>query len=211
MSRTAQMSKEKRQSIITLIHGQNKSIKHYDETGSHEDFHRKERPRVTSAAEDKFIIELTASQIAAQINASESLSNRHNSTSRVQRRLHQSVLHDRIAVKKPLLKDTNKKKRLAWSKKHKPWTLDRWKLVWWVPICDFWFQPACLCETQSRWTDDLCMCGSHREAQRRMVWGFFAGDTVCDLFRIQGTLNQYDCHSILQRYAIPSTLARFLH
>jgi Fe-S cluster biogenesis protein NfuA len=21
-----------------------------------------------------------------------------------------------------------------------------------------------------------------------MVWGFFAGDTVCDLFRIQGTL-----------------------
>ena len=28
-----------------------------------------------------------------------------------------------------------------------------------------------------------------------MVWGCFAGDNVCDLFRIQGTLNQhgYDC------------------
>jgi transposase len=32
-----------------------KTIKRYDETGSHEDHHRKGRPRVTSAAEDKFI------------------------------------------------------------------------------------------------------------------------------------------------------------
>jgi hypothetical protein len=31
-----------------------------------------------------------------------------------------------------------------------------------------------------------------------MVWGCFAGDTVCDLFRIQGTLNQHGYYSILQ-------------
>uniref|UniRef100_A0A4W5RLT6 non-specific serine/threonine protein kinase n=1 Tax=Hucho hucho TaxID=62062 RepID=A0A4W5RLT6_9TELE len=46
------------QSIITLRHeGQSfaKTIKRYDETVSHEDCHRKGRPRVTSAAEDKFI------------------------------------------------------------------------------------------------------------------------------------------------------------
>ena len=55
---------------------------------------------------------------------------------------------------------------------------------------------------QSRWTDDLCMCGSHREAWRRC----FAGDTVCDLFRIQGTLNQHGYHSILKWYVIPSGL-----
>ena len=34
-----------------------------------------------------------------------------------------------------------------------------------------------------------------------MVWGCFAGDSVSDLFRIQGRLN-----SIRQRYAIPSGL-----
>ena len=39
-----------------------------------------------------------------------------------------------------------------------------------------------------------------------MVWGCFAGDSVSDLFRIQGTLNQHGYHSILQRYAIPSGL-----
>jgi transposase len=32
-----------------------KTIKLYDKTGSHEDSHRKGRPRVNSAAEDKFI------------------------------------------------------------------------------------------------------------------------------------------------------------
>ena len=39
-----------------------------------------------------------------------------------------------------------------------------------------------------------------------MVWGGFAGDTVCDLFRNQGTLNHHGYHSILQRYTIPSGL-----
>jgi hypothetical protein len=39
-----------------------------------------------------------------------------------------------------------------------------------------------------------------------MVWGCFAGDTVWDLFRIQGTLNHHGYHSILQQYAITSGL-----
>jgi hypothetical protein len=39
-----------------------------------------------------------------------------------------------------------------------------------------------------------------------MVWWCFAGDTVFDLFRIQGTLKQHGYHSILQRYTIPSGL-----
>jgi hypothetical protein len=54
--------------------------------------------------------ELPASAIAAQINALQSSSNRHFSTSTVQRRLCESGLYGRIAAKKPLLKDINKKK-----------------------------------------------------------------------------------------------------
>ena len=38
------------------------------------------------------------------------------------------------------------------------------------------------------------------------VSGCFASDTVCDLFRIQGTLNQHDYPIILLLYAIPSGL-----
>jgi transposase len=67
MGRTVQISKEKRQYIITLRHeGQTirkisrtlkdsssvvtKNVKRYDETGSHEDRHRKGRSGVTFAA-----------------------------------------------------------------------------------------------------------------------------------------------------------------
>jgi hypothetical protein len=39
-----------------------------------------------------------------------------------------------------------------------------------------------------------------------MLWESFAGDTVSDLFRIQGTLKQHGYHNILQRYTIPSGL-----
>ena len=70
-------------------------------------------------------LELPASEIAAQIKASQSSSNRHISTSTVQMRLRESGLHGQIEAKKPLLKDTNNKKRLARAKKHKQWTLDR--------------------------------------------------------------------------------------
>ena len=38
------------------------------------------------------------------------------------------------------------------------------------------------------------------------MWGRFVGDTVSDLFRIQGTLNQHGYHSILQQHAIPPGL-----
>ena len=62
-------------------------------------------------------LELSASKIAAQINASQSSSNRHISTSTVQRGSCESGLCCLIAAKKPLLKDSNKKKRHAWAKK----------------------------------------------------------------------------------------------
>ena len=52
------------------------------------------------------------------------------------------------------------------------------------------------------------MPGSHCEAWRRRCdgGGGFAGDTVGDLFKIEGILNQHGYHSILQRHAIPSGL-----
>ena len=41
--------------------------------------------------------------------------------------------------------------------------------------------------------------------EEEVLW-CFAGDSVSDLFRIQGTLNQHGYHIILQRYTIPHGL-----
>jgi transposase len=90
MMATSEISKEKKQAIITLIQSIQKmsrtlkvslgavpkTIKCCDETGSNEDRHRKGRPKVTSAAEDKFIS-----------YQPQSSSNRQISTSTVQWRL----------------------------------------------------------------------------------------------------------------------------
>jgi len=77
-----------------------KTIKRYDETGSHEDLLREGRPRVIYAAKDNLIRvtslrnhKLTAPQIRAHINASQSSSSGHISTSTVQRRLCESGFH----------------------------------------------------------------------------------------------------------------------
>ena len=158
-----------------------KTIKRYKETGSHEDRPRKGRPRVTSAAEDKFIRvtslrnrRLTAAQIRDQVNATQSSSSRHISRTTVKRRLCESGLHGRIAARKPLLRTGNKQKRLVWAKEHKEWTLDQWKSVLWSDESKFEIfgsNHRVFCATQKRWTDGLYMPGSHREAWRRRCDG----------------------------------------
>ena len=88
-------------------------------------------------------LELPASEIAAQIHASQSSSNRHISTWTVQRRL-------------------RKNKRYTWLGQE-TWTMDIKRVkIFLVPTAvSLW----------RRWTDDLCMCGSHREVWRRRCDG----------------------------------------
>jgi hypothetical protein len=76
-----------------------------------------------------------------------------------------STIHGQIAGKKPLLKNTNNKKRLAWAKKHKQWTLDWWKSALWSDESKFeMFGSSCSVFVRRRageQDNDLCMCGSH--------------------------------------------------
>jgi hypothetical protein len=97
----------------------------------------------------------------------------------------ESGLHGQIAARK-LLKYSSKKSRLAWAKKHEQWTWDSLKSVLWSDVSKFEsiYSNRCVFETQSRCTDDLCMCGSHCEAWR---CGGALLVTLNDLFWIQGT------------------------
>jgi hypothetical protein len=85
-----------------------------------------------------------------------------------------------------LLKDTNNNKRLAWAKKHKQWTLDRWKSVLWSePKCEI-FGSKLLVFVRRRVGArmiSVCVVPSVKHGGGVMVWGCFAGDNVCDFFR----------------------------
>ena len=120
-----------------------------------------------------------------------------------------SCLHGQIAAKKALLKDTNKKKRLAWAKKHDQWKLDRWKSVSWSDESKFEIFGSNHRVFVRRRVSELMISACVIPTVKHggvMVWGCVAGDTVSDLFRIQGTLSQHGYCSILQRYTITSGL-----
>ena len=114
-------------SFKSLFKDSRKTIKHNDEILSAIGKEDPELPLLQRISS----LELSASEVAAQINASQLSSNRHISTSTFQRRLRESGLHGWISLKKPLLKDTNKENRLAWAEKHEKWILDQWKAVLW--------------------------------------------------------------------------------
>ena len=109
-------------------------------------------------------------------------------------------------LQKKLLKDTNNKKRLACAKKNERWTLHQWKSVHWSDESKFEiFGPSRHVFGRCRvgeWMISACVVSTVKHGR----WWCVAVDTVSDLFRIQGTLNQRCYHSILQRNAIPSGL-----
>ena len=99
--------------------------------------------------------------------------------------------------------------KLAWAKKHEQWTLDQWKSVLWSDESKyeiFGSNRCVLWDTVGERMISACVIPTVKHGGggvKVWVWVCFAGDTVCDLFTIQGTFNQHGYHSILQRYAIP--------
>ena len=63
--------------------------------------------------------------------------NKQLSRSTVSRRLCENGLHVRVAVKKPLLRKANIRKRLKFAKSHKDWTVDQWMKVLWTGKSNF--------------------------------------------------------------------------
>ena len=107
-----------------------------------------------------------------------------------------SGLYGRYAAKKPLPKDTNNKKRLAWAKKHRQWKLDQWKSVLWSDESTFESfgsnRRVFLRDRVGERMISVCVVPTVKHGGRGvMLWECFAGVTVSDLFKIQGTLHPF--------------------
>ena len=117
------------------------TIKRYLETGGNSNRKRSGRPKATTQSEDKFLRvnslrdrRLTGQQLQVQLNTGRS---KEVSVSTVKRRLRDAGLTGRVAVRKPLLRWQNKKKRLAWPMKHPEWTTENLKKVLWIDESKF--------------------------------------------------------------------------
>ena len=77
--------------------------------------------------------------------------------------------------------------RLAWAKKHEQWTLDWWKSVFWSNESN---RRVFVRRRVGEQMISECVVPTVKHGGGGvMAWGCFAGDTVSDLFRIQGTFN----------------------
>ncbi|KAK4513143.1 glycogen synthase kinase 3 [Mucor velutinosus] len=94
------------------------------------------RPRVLSEADKRYCVrKVTKERVSSAVKVTKMLEKNflmkfHLET--VRRALRTAGLGAIEKEKKPLLSDANVKKRLAWCKQHKDWTVDDWKRVIWT-------------------------------------------------------------------------------
>lgn len=94
-----------------------------------------DEPRKTSKRDDNKILDLS---LADKFRSATRIRPKFNeklvapiSLTTVERRLREGDLFGRIAVRKPLLRPGNKRKRLLFAKDHENLSIDQWKNVLW--------------------------------------------------------------------------------
>lgn len=117
------------------------------------------------------------------------------------------------AVKKPLLRPINKKKRLQWVQQHRNWTLEQWKNVLWTDESKFeLFGTRRRIYVRRSSTEKMapqCIMPTVKHGGGFiMVWGCFSGHGTGDLVKIEGIMKKEDYKRILQTHAIPSGLRK---
>lgn len=183
------------------------------ETGSNRNRKGSGRPRKTSKRDDNRLLEIsksnrfkTAPDLRAEINQSLVAP---ISLTTVKRRLRENGLIGRVAVKKPLLRPVNKKKRLQFAKEHKNWTIADWKNVLWTDESKFELfgshrRQYCRRKVKERYKPSCIVPTTKHGGGSVMVWGCFSFDGVGQLVKIDGIMKKEQYHNILQRHAIPS-------
>lgn len=127
----------------------------------------------------------------------------------IKRRLINVNLNGRVAARKPLLRPTNKKKRLAWAKEHQQWTPEDWKTVLFTDESKFQVFGSNRRRFVRRTVGERMLPECIQPTVKHgggsvMVWGAFGNNAVGDLVKIEGVLNSKGYHNILVRHAIPS-------
>lgn len=191
------------------------SIKRQEETGQNKDRKRSGRAKATSQAEDQHLVlnckrnrRLTAPELLSDLNSSRS---KAVSLATVKRRLNSRGLYGRVAVKKPLLRSTNKTKRLLWARKYKTWSVDNWKKVLWTDESKFQLfgsnRRIFVRRMVGERASESCVVPTVKHGGGSvMVWGCFGGFESGNFIQVKGTMRKEDYYSILQRHAIPSGL-----
>ena len=183
----------------------NYTVRKHQEMGQNKSKSQFSRLKAKASSKDNFISlqdrKLTVPNITEQLNQCHE---KNVSTSIVGRRLWETGLYGRIAVKKPLLRKQINVKRLQWAKIQK----EQWnKVLWTDKSKSKIFGSNRRVYIQLRVVESAaspCTTPTVKHGQGSvMVWESFTNCKV-DLHQVKSKLNQISYHSILQYHAIPS-------
>jgi transposase len=114
-----------------------------------------------------------------------------------------------VCARKPLFREINKAKRLAFALEHVDKPLEFWKSVLYTDEKKFELVNSkrriyCWKKKGEELRHDTIQPTVKHGGGSIMMWGCFLGERVGDLHRVQGIMKKEDYHSILQHHAIPS-------
>ena len=193
-------------------------VKKHRETGSIVDKPRSGRPRATTEREDRILVRkslgdrrLTSPELRAKMEDDHGV---HVSSRTVRSRLFSAGLRGCVAAKKPLLRDPTIRKRLAFAREHRDWTIEQWNSVLWSDESSFQlfcgakrayvrrrvgekYSPQCIVPTVKHGGGSL------------MIWGCMSGLGVGQVYRCEGTMRQDQYIRVLRNHMLPSATALY--
>jgi hypothetical protein len=204
---------------MTLSYGVvSNAIKLYKETGDYNDRIHPGRQRATTSAIDKYICSIslrdrrkTAVDIQRELHT---YCNINISTMTVRRRLMQGGLFGRVARKKPLISERNRRRRLAWARQRRHWTVKEWEKVLWTDESKFnrmgsdgkvyvrrrsgeAYSPGCVLPTMKGGGGGVC------------VWASMTGAGTVAVRLINGIMKKEQYLNILQTTMLPTARRAF--
>ena len=100
-----------------------------------------------------------------------------------------------------MVNDVNRKKRLAFAKKYKDWSIDQWKKVLWSDETMYTLRSK-LPRKNWRLKNEKylpeCMMGTIKQDRRIKIWSCFSYNGVGEFYCIKDKLDADKYHYILQ-------------
>lgn len=187
-------------------------LQKYQRTGDVARKRGRGRKRVTTAAEDRYLIRLCIRNRRASSSdlkrAWQEGSGITSSARTVRRRLLAAGLAARRPRRKPLLSKTMRAARLKWAKAHCKWTAEQWNRVIFSDESKFNMHGSDGVQyVRRRSGEELhpdCITTAVKHPQGQMLWGCISGRGVGRLHFIDGTVNADVYIGILKTKLIPS-------
>jgi transposase len=203
---------------IAVITGHPKStvgniVKRYEKEGHVNNQPREGRPQLMNERDKRRLVRVVVqnrhksfSQIAAAYNE-EAVTPVSQWT--VRGKMRSLGFHGRAAVRKPLVSEVNRRRRLKWCKERRYWTLEQWRSIIWSDESRFTLYQTdgrvwIYRRRGERYNIDCQVPTVKHGGGSVMVWGWCSAYLRGPLVKCSNAMNSFEYKNILETHLLPS-------